>query len=159
MCPQTLDYYSNGEPREYSTSVDDLGPALWPGRTLKEPRGWVMPPLKDKKMKIGVPVKVGFREFFKIDWDPRTGIPTYSGFSYDVFIAVLDALDFYLPYELVPFMNASRQSAGTYDELLYQIKLQVIYTSSPRFEPNAQYISQLVKGKSRQIYGSNVPTI
>ncbi|KAK4753899.1 hypothetical protein SAY87_002003 [Trapa incisa] len=86
--------------------------------------GWVIPPLKDKKMRVGVPVKVGFREFFKISWDPRTGIPTYSGFSHDVFIAVLDALEFYLPYEFVPFMNSSRQSAGTYDKLLYQIKLQ-----------------------------------
>ncbi|KAK4765286.1 hypothetical protein SAY86_026376 [Trapa natans] len=119
---RTMDYYE--EKREYSTSKDDLEPILWPGGASKEPRGSVIPPLKDMKMRVGVPVKVGLREFFKISWDPRTGIPTYSGFSHDVFIAVLDALEFYLPYEFVPFMNSSRQSAGTYDELLYQIKLQ-----------------------------------
>lgn len=92
-----------------------------------------MPPLKDKKMKIGVPFKVGLREFFKVDWDPRTGVPTYSRFSHDMFIAVLDGLEFYLPYEFVPLINAGRQSAGTYEEMLYQIKLQVM--SSPSLEP------------------------
>lgn len=112
--------------------MEDLEPVLWPGRTSKQPRGWVIPPLKDMKMKIGVPVKVGFREFFKIEWDPRTGIPTYSGFVYDIFRAVLEELEFYLPYEFVPFMNASGQCAGTYDEMLYQIKLQVL--SSPSLE-------------------------
>ncbi|XP_031385278.1 glutamate receptor 2.1-like isoform X1 [Punica granatum] len=115
------------ENREYySTSVDDLEPVLWPGKTPKEPKGWVMPTLKDTKMKIAVPVKTGFSEFFKIHWDQRTGVPSYSGFSYDMFIAVVDALPFYIPYEFVPFMNASRQSAGTYDEMLYQIKLQKV---------------------------------
>ncbi|OWM65877.1 hypothetical protein CDL15_Pgr015302 [Punica granatum] len=115
------------ENREYySTSMDDLKPILWPGKTQKEPKGWVMPPLKDTKMKISVPFKTGFSEFFKIHWDQRTGVPSYSGFSYDMFIAVMDALPFYMPYEIVPFMNASRQSAGTYDEMLYQIKLQKV---------------------------------
>ncbi|PKI33812.1 hypothetical protein CRG98_045796 [Punica granatum] len=89
------------ENREYySTSMDDLKPILWPGKTQKEPKGWVMPPLKDTKMKISVPFKTGFSEFFKIHWDQRTGVPSYSGFSYDMFIAVMDALPFYMPYEI-----------------------------------------------------------
>ncbi|PKI33810.1 hypothetical protein CRG98_045794 [Punica granatum] len=114
---------------------------LWPGKTLKEPKGWVMPSLKDTKMKIAVPVKTGFSEFFKIHWDQRTGVPSYSGFSYDMFVAVVDALPFYIPYEFVPFMNASRQSAGTYDEMLYQIKLQVPYRSA--IHPTARDIDIL----------------
>ncbi|PKH83753.1 hypothetical protein CRG98_050001 [Punica granatum] len=78
-----------------------------------------------KKMKIGVPITHGFSEFFKIVWDPRTDVPTYSGFSYDVFLEVLKELPFALPYEFKPFMNARRQSAGSYDDLLYQITLGV----------------------------------
>lgn len=85
----------------------------------------MIPAVKGNKMKIGVPVKSGFTEFFKIEWDPRTGEPSYSGFSYDVFIEVLKRLPFAIEYEFKPFMNASRQSAGSYDDMLNQIKLGV----------------------------------
>jgi ionotropic glutamate receptor len=89
---------------------------IWPGDTIDQP----------PKLRIGVPVSCGFVEFLKVEWHPRTDKPTISGFSYDVFLAVLDALPFHLHYELVPFMNRDRNSiAGTINELLYQIKLQV----------------------------------
>ncbi|KAK4765523.1 hypothetical protein SAY86_026613 [Trapa natans] len=109
------------EDRGYSTSMDDLKPPLWPGETLEQPKGWVIP-VKGKKMKIGVPVKSGFKEFIKVEWDLH-GNPTYSGFSYDVFLAVLDELPFAIPYEFVPFMNSSRLIAGSYSDMLYRIKL------------------------------------
>nr|XP_048326895.1 glutamate receptor 2.8-like isoform X2 [Ziziphus jujuba var. spinosa] len=47
-----------------------------------------------------------------------------TGFTYDVFIAALEKLPFQIPHTFVPFVNSSRQSNGTYDEFLYQIKLQ-----------------------------------
>ncbi len=74
---------------------------------------------------MGVPVKDGFTELFKIEWDAHTGIPTYSGFSYDVFQEVLKKLPFALPLEFKPFMDANRQSAGSYDDMLHQIELGV----------------------------------
>lgn len=84
-----------------------------------------MPAVKGRKMRIGVPLKSGFTEFFKIEWDPRTEVPAYSGFSYDVFLEVLERLPFAIQHEFMPFVNASRQSAGTYDDMLDQIRLEV----------------------------------
>ncbi|PKI42357.1 hypothetical protein CRG98_037235 [Punica granatum] len=112
--------------KRYSSFMHDLKPPTWPGGTQQLPLGWVIPAVKGKKMKIGVPVKDGFTELFKIEWDACTGVPTYSGFSYDVFQEVLRKLPFALPHEFKPFMNASRQSAGSYDDMLCQIKLHEV---------------------------------
>ncbi|XP_035549154.1 glutamate receptor 2.8-like isoform X1 [Juglans regia] len=98
----------------YSISKDKLKQPIWPGDRTEQP----------PKLRIGVPVKLGFDEFLKVEWDPRTNKPIISGFSHDVFLAVLKALPFPLPHEFIPFMNKDKQSAGTYDELTYQIKLQ-----------------------------------
>jgi ionotropic glutamate receptor len=80
-----------------------------------------------KKLRIGVPSRFGFSEFTKVEWrSDHNDKPKISGFSIDLFLAVLDMLPFPLPYEFVPYVNQNRQSAGTYDDLLYQIKLKVI---------------------------------
>ena len=109
-----------------TTSKEDevLKAIVWPGITRVPPKGWVVP-IVGQKLKIGVPVQHGYGEFFKVEWDPRTDEPTFSGFSYDIFLAVLDNLPFAIPYKLIPFANSSRKMAGTYDELVYQIKLKV----------------------------------
>nr|XP_048327496.1 glutamate receptor 2.1-like [Ziziphus jujuba var. spinosa] len=74
---------------------------------------------------IGIPIApAGFEEFLKIEWDPHTDEPSFSGFSYDIFLASLDKLPFALPHKFIPFANSFRQNNGTYDELLYQIKLK-----------------------------------
>ncbi|XP_042991345.1 glutamate receptor 2.1-like [Carya illinoinensis] len=98
----------------YSISKDRLKQPIWPGDTTNQPA----------KLRIGVPVTEGFDAFLKVEWDPRTDKPIISGFSHDVFLAVLQALPFPLSYEFIPFMNKDRQSAGTYDDLTYQIKLK-----------------------------------
>ncbi|XP_039165547.1 glutamate receptor 2.8 [Eucalyptus grandis] len=107
----------------YKALANDLKPPTWSGDTLKPPKGWVMPIL-GKKLRIGVPMKDGFSEFFKIKWDPHSGVPSYSGFAHDMFMAVRDALPFAIPYEYIPYVDASRQSAGTYDDMLNEIKCQ-----------------------------------
>ncbi|XP_048133955.1 glutamate receptor 2.8-like [Rhodamnia argentea] len=108
---------------DYTALAINLKAPIWPGHTQKPPKGWVIP-ISGKELKIGVPKKDGFSEFFKIEWDPHTGVPSYSGFVHDMFLAVLLALPFSVPHQYVPFVNESRQSAGTYDEMLYKIKLQ-----------------------------------
>ncbi|KAF8035520.1 hypothetical protein BT93_C1521 [Corymbia citriodora subsp. variegata] len=108
---------------DYRASANYLKPPTWPGDTLKPPKGWVMP-MSGKKLRIGVPMKDGFSEFFKIEWDPHTGVPSYSGFAHDMFMAVLDALPFAIPHKYIPYVNESRQSAGTYDDMLNEIKRQ-----------------------------------
>nr|POF09066.1 glutamate receptor 2.2 [Quercus suber] len=98
----------------YSIPKDNLKQPVWPGDTTNQP----------KKLRIGVPARDGFNEFIKVKWCPRTNKPNISGFSIDVFLAVLDMLPFPLPHEFVPYVTKNGQSAGTYDELLYQIKLK-----------------------------------
>ncbi|XP_030955058.1 glutamate receptor 2.8-like [Quercus lobata] len=89
-------------------SEDKLKHPIWPGDTPEQPT----------KLRIGVPVlKEGFLDFVKVEWDPVI----VSGFSIDVFEDVLRALPFHLTYEYIPYANETRQSNGTYDQLLGEI--------------------------------------
>ncbi|GMN66171.1 hypothetical protein TIFTF001_035246 [Ficus carica] len=106
-----------------TSSENELKMIVWPGSTKFPPKGWVIP-IVGQKLKIGVPVKNGFQEFFKVEWDPHTDEPKFSGFAHDLFLAALDKLPFALPFKFVPYSNSSRKIAGTYNELLYQIKLK-----------------------------------
>ena len=100
----------------HSNSKTKLKQPIWPGGTIQQP----------KKLRIGVPVTSGFSEFLEVKWHQQSNEPIVSGFSAEVFLAVLDILPFPLPYEFIPFMNeSSRKSAGTYDDLLRQIEHQV----------------------------------
>ena len=98
----------------HSNSKTKLKHPIWPGGTTQQP----------KKLRIGVPLRSGFSEFIQVKWQ-QSNEPIVSGFSAEVFRAVLDILPFPLPYDFIPFVNHSRMSAGTYDDLLQQIKLQV----------------------------------
>ncbi|XP_041018724.1 glutamate receptor 2.1-like [Juglans microcarpa x Juglans regia] len=99
----------------YSISKDKLKQPIWPGDTTDQP----------KKLRIGVPIRGGFNPFVRVEWHPHTGKPKISGFSIELFLAVMDLLPFFLGHEFVPYVNGNGQtSAGTYDELLYQLKLK-----------------------------------
>ncbi|XP_077236766.1 glutamate receptor 2.8-like [Tasmannia lanceolata] len=113
---------SSGQ-KMHSTSRVDLGVIIWPGEVTVVPKGWVIPTV-GKKLRIGVPVKVGFQEFVKVERDARTNETIVTGYAIDVFSAVMEALPYAVPYDLVPFANADGQSAGSYDDLVYQVYLQ-----------------------------------
>uniref|UniRef100_A0A6N2M112 Receptor ligand binding region domain-containing protein n=1 Tax=Salix viminalis TaxID=40686 RepID=A0A6N2M112_SALVM len=106
--------YSKGK-AAYSTTKNKLKEPIWPGDTTQQP----------KRMRIGVPLKTGFNEFIKVEWNPEDDKPVVSGFTLDVFLSVVKALPFPLPYEFIPFVNKNKQSAGTYNDLLDQIKLKI----------------------------------
>lgn len=72
----------------------------WPGNTTEPPA----------KLRIGIPPTNSVNEFKK-----------FLNFSFDVFFEVLKVLPFPLHYELLPFEKHG-ETAGTYDELLMQIK-------------------------------------
>ncbi|KAJ7955737.1 Glutamate receptor [Quillaja saponaria] len=97
-----------------SISKEILKQPIWPGDTIEQP----------KKLRIGVPVRQGFYEFMKVEMQSPNSKPKVSGFSHDVFLAVVDSLPFSLPYKFIPFAKENGDSAGTYDELLYQINLK-----------------------------------
>ncbi|XP_011627843.2 glutamate receptor 2.7 isoform X1 [Amborella trichopoda] len=102
--------------------VANLGLVIWPGESTVIPSGWVVT-TNGSKMKIGVPVTEGFREFLKVEWGPLDGRSRAMGFSVDVFDAVVRALPYRLEYEYVPFADNQRKTAGTYNDLVYQVFL------------------------------------
>ncbi|KAL6196321.1 hypothetical protein ACLB2K_031936 [Fragaria x ananassa] len=103
-----------------STSKCDLRPILWPGESSSVPKGWDIP-ANGIKLRIGVPVKDGFLEFVNVFRNPSTDTVEVTGFSIEVFKAVLEILPYALPYEFIPFANANGSSAGTYNDLVYQV--------------------------------------
>ncbi|KAM2995254.1 hypothetical protein FF2_042241 [Malus domestica] len=106
-----------------STSKCNLSPIIWPGDSFSVPKGWDIP-TNDKKMRIGVPVKLGFSEFVKVTKNPSTNTTEVTGFSIDVFEAAVEVLPYALPYEFIPFENSDGTMAGTYNDLVYQVSLE-----------------------------------
>ena len=103
---------------KYSTSNASLGPIIWPGNSTSAPKGWQIP-TKGKRLRIGVPVKDGFKEFVNVTFPFSND--TVTGYSIDVFKAVLDALPYSLPFEFVPFATPDGKSAGSYNDFAYQV--------------------------------------
>lgn len=97
-------------------SVEQLGPIYWPGDTQCVPKGWnytVLLGNKEKVLKVGVPARGAFNQFVRVSYDEKN--TTYvTGFSVDVFEAVVKKLPYHLPYILVPFY-------GSYDDLVEQV--------------------------------------
>ncbi|KAL6295917.1 hypothetical protein ACE6H2_004059 [Prunus campanulata] len=80
-------------------------------------------PTDGKKLRIGVPVKVGFTEFVTVTKSPSTNTTDVTGFSIDVFKAAVELLAFALPFDFIPFAKPDGTSAGSYDDLCYQVYL------------------------------------
>ncbi|KAL6212676.1 hypothetical protein ACLB2K_017894 [Fragaria x ananassa] len=99
-----------------------LGPVIWPGESLSVPKGWEIPTMWNK-LRIGVPVRDGFTELVKVTIDPTTNTTDVTGFSIDVFKAVVDMLPYALRYEFIPFAKPDGTRAGTYNDLCYQVYL------------------------------------
>ncbi|KAJ0090981.1 hypothetical protein Patl1_12656 [Pistacia atlantica] len=108
--------------RADSTSKSHLGPIIWPGDSTSVPKGWEIP-TNEKILRIGVPVKNGFREFVKVITDPTTNKTTATGYCIDVFNAVMQALTYAINYEFIPFALSNGTSGGSYNDMIYQVKL------------------------------------
>lgn len=55
---------------KYSTSAKELKSIVWPGDSVKQPKGWSIP--STGKLRVGVPKKHGFTEFVNVSKDPVT---------------------------------------------------------------------------------------
>ncbi|KAJ4719193.1 Glutamate receptor [Melia azedarach] len=98
-----------------SSLPNDLETIIWPGGgSAAIPRG------SGKMIRIGVPVKSGFRELVNVVHDSQTNAMTIDGFCIDVFKTALDSLTYEVAYEFVPIDNANR----SYNDLVYQVYLQ-----------------------------------
>ncbi|KAL9445389.1 hypothetical protein AB3S75_018393 [Citrus x aurantiifolia] len=106
-----------------STSKNDLKRIIWPGDSTIAPTGWAIPSLV-----VGTPVKLGFPEFLRVRKDDYLNKNIYSGFCIDIFNAALEIVEGKLGMKIhpqfVPYEDANGEMAGTYDDLLRQIKLK-----------------------------------
>ncbi|XP_010558879.1 PREDICTED: glutamate receptor 2.7-like [Tarenaya hassleriana] len=99
-------------------SNDNLAPVIWPGESTSVPRGWEIP-TNVKKLRVGVPVKRGFKDFMKVMRDPGTNSTIVTGYSKDVFEAVLRRLPYSIVPEYIPFETPDE----SYSDMIYQIYL------------------------------------
>lgn len=110
----------------YTTTKSDLGNIIWPGFTSTPPKGWMFP-TNGKTLRVLVPFTDGFSEFVKVTRDFSSNTTKVTGYCTDVFDAVVASLPYAVQYEYIPFSTPDGESAGTYNDLVYQVYLEVIF--------------------------------
>jgi ionotropic glutamate receptor len=70
-------------------------------------------------------VKHGFSEFVKVTPDPNTNTTKVTGYCIDIFNAVMETLPYAVSCEFTPFAKPNGGSAGSYNDLVYQVFLGV----------------------------------
>ncbi|CAN4098568.1 unnamed protein product [Withania somnifera] len=99
---------------------EQLGAIIWPGESIIVPRGWEIP-TSGKKLRVGVPVKGGMKQFINVEVDNKTQVVTATGFSPDVFKEVIQSLPYAVPYEFIPVPIAHKPTSPDYDDLVHKI--------------------------------------
>ncbi|KAK9282348.1 hypothetical protein L1049_005265 [Liquidambar formosana] len=115
----TKEIYPSYNIGTFSFSSSDLEAIVWPGVSTSTPRNWVV-----QKLKIAVPGNVGFEKLVNVKHDPGTNETIVSGFCIDVFKASIEALQYEVPYELVPIVTLNGEHAWSYNDLLDQVYLK-----------------------------------
>ncbi|CAN6562370.1 unnamed protein product [Malus baccata var. baccata] len=93
-------------------------------KTIRWPGGSKRQLSSEIKLRIGVPVRVGFKELVRVEHDLQTNRTNVTGFSIDVFKIAISALPYKVHYEFFPFENENGVMAGTYNDLVYQVYLK-----------------------------------
>ena len=70
-------------------------------------------------------MKDGFSEFVKVTHDPSTNTTRSIGYCIEIFETVMRKLPYAVSYEYIPFAKPNGESAGTYNDMVYQIFLGV----------------------------------
>ena len=90
----------------------------WPGGLKTVPKGWVYSN-EERPLKIGVPAGDPCPQFVNVSYDQTLNQTHITGFSINVFEAVVKRLPYHLPFDLVPFY-------GSYDQIVEQVNNKVI---------------------------------
>ncbi|CAI9776569.1 unnamed protein product [Fraxinus pennsylvanica] len=98
----------------------DSNTMIWPEGCKTTSRGRLLQTMSPKMLRIGVPVKISFKQLVDVRYDSQTNSTTISGYCIDVFKAAIDALNYRTPYEFVPLVN------GSYNDYVHQVYLQNI---------------------------------
>ncbi|KAF8035051.1 hypothetical protein BT93_C1163 [Corymbia citriodora subsp. variegata] len=110
---------------KYSTSKNNFGTIIWPGDSTSIPKGWELPS-NGKSLKILVPVKDGFKQYVTVTRDPTTNTSQVTGYSIDIFRAVIEKMPYAVTYEFIPFALPNGSSAGSYNDMIDQVYYQII---------------------------------
>lgn len=102
------------KPSNTSSSNQRLYSIIWPGETASTPRGWVFPN-NGKPLRIGVPYRVGYKEFVTKDKSP----PGVRGYSVDVFEAAIKLLAYAVPRTYMLYGDGKRNPE--YSELVNMV--------------------------------------
>ncbi|KAL2502317.1 Glutamate receptor 2.8 [Forsythia ovata] len=127
---------STGEPT-YSTSTKNLKNVMWPGDSVMRPNGWAIP--STRKLRVGVPLKHGFKEFVNVKIDRATNHTNPTGFSIDIFLATLQWLPFPINYE---FCHYRKEINWSYDDMLHNIPqtFDMVVGDTTIWAPRANYV-------------------
>ncbi|KAG2717034.1 hypothetical protein I3760_03G154800 [Carya illinoinensis] len=85
------------------TASQHVYSVIWPGETAAPPRGWVFPN-NGKPLRIGVPNRVGYKQFVAKD----NGPPGVRGFCIDVFEAAINLLPYPVPRSYMLYGDGKR---------------------------------------------------
>ncbi|KAK6256583.1 hypothetical protein QUC31_000042 [Theobroma cacao] len=110
---ENSDKHEGENSRFGNSSVKELGPIYWPGGLQTTPKGWSSGE-EDKQLKIGVPARGAFNQFVKVSYDQDKNGSYVTGFSIEVFAAVVKRLPYQLPFVFVPFY-------GSYDDMVEEV--------------------------------------
>uniref|UniRef100_A0A6N2KBT9 Glutamate receptor n=1 Tax=Salix viminalis TaxID=40686 RepID=A0A6N2KBT9_SALVM len=102
--------YTN--PPNRSSANQQLYKVIWPGDTLITPRGWAFAN-NGKQLRIGVPIRVSFREFVS----QARETDTFKGFCIDVFTTAITLLPYPVQYQFIPFGDG--ENNPSYTELFF----------------------------------------
>ncbi|TYJ26170.1 hypothetical protein E1A91_A07G100400v1 [Gossypium mustelinum] len=143
-----------------SSTIDDyLNTLLWPGGTSTITKGRMMQTRTNKTLKIAVPKSNGFPQLLKVDPDLQTNTTIFSGFCIAVFEAAIAGLKYQGSYEFVPFEYNNPNIGEAYNDLIYQVYLQVWFVTilSGSFMPLA--FTDCAMDKQKQKYDGAVGDI
>ncbi|XP_058113303.1 glutamate receptor 2.8-like [Magnolia sinica] len=90
--------------------------------------------LTSKKLRIGVPLKNGFKEFIRVDYEDQRTIAT--GFPIDVFEWTMKKLPYNVSYEFIPY-KGDQDDPVYYDALISQVYYKVSCSSAWHLEFDA----------------------
>ncbi|XP_030535614.2 glutamate receptor 2.7-like isoform X2 [Rhodamnia argentea] len=108
-----------------SPSVREMGSIRWPGSSLAIPKVQRIMPKSGKRLRIGVPIKVGFKELVGVEFDPVTNATMVTGFCIDVFKAATDMLPYEVKFDFIPFTDSDiLMAASYYNDLIYRVYRQ-----------------------------------
>ncbi|MBA0548355.1 hypothetical protein Golob_019461 [Gossypium lobatum] len=141
------------------TIDNDLNTILWPGGTSTIPKRRMMQTSTNKTLKIAVPISNGFPQLLKADTDLQTNTTIFSGFCIAVFEAAIAGLKYQPSYEFVPFEYNNPNIGEAYNDLIYQVYLQVWFVTilSGSFMPLA--FTDCAMDKQKQKYDGAVGDI